>query len=66
MTPAEAALRYVLKVRPIECLHTFPGPDEVCARCVAEQALEGVMPGPAVMRGIAITPHAKKKGKANG
>lgn len=37
------ALRYMLKVRDIKCEHAHNGPDEFCARCIADGALS--LPG---------------------
>lgn len=34
------ALRYVLEVREIECLHSPEGGGDCCAKCLAEEALE--------------------------
>jgi hypothetical protein len=36
------ALQYVIEVRAIECGHRHPGPDHVCAKCVADEALKVV------------------------
>jgi hypothetical protein len=35
------ALQYVIEVRAIKCSHKHPGPDQVCARCIADEALKG-------------------------
>lgn len=34
------ALTYMIDVRKIVCEHTFPGPADSCAKCIADAALE--------------------------
>lgn len=29
------ALKYMIQAREIACLHTHPGPDPICAKCIA-------------------------------
>ena len=33
------ALSYALVIRGIECLHTTPAPDPICAKCIADAAI---------------------------
>lgn len=33
------ALKYMLEMRQIQCLHTHKGPDQTCAKCVADAAI---------------------------
>jgi hypothetical protein len=35
-----SALEYTLLVRKIKCLHAHPGPDDSCARCRIDAALD--------------------------
>lgn len=34
------ALRYVIVARKIKCEHKKPAPDPLCARCIADAAIE--------------------------
>lgn len=43
-----AALRYVIRVRNIKCLHDHEGPDEACAACQANIVIDGGSPSEVV------------------
>ena len=45
MTVLYNALDYLIKVREIKCLHSYPEPDlAACARCIADKTLSEAKP----------------------